>query len=64
MKKIKKIIYNSTHNINYTYETASLEQIGKEVLKLRKQYPNNQDFGNAIETFLLKYKIQNHGNNI
>ena len=57
MKEIKKVAYTSTHNVNYMYETASLEQIGKEVLKLRKQYPNNQDFGNAIETFLLKYKI-------
>jgi hypothetical protein len=57
MKKIKKVAYTSTHDVNYTYETVSLEQIGKEVLKLRKQYPNNQDFGNAIETFLLKYKI-------
>lgn len=57
MKKIKKITYTSTHDVNYTHETVSLEQIGKEVLKLRKQYPNNQDFGNAIETFLLKYKI-------
>ena len=59
MKKagIEKITYTSTHDVNYTYETASLEQIGKEVLRLRKQYPNNQDFGNAIETFLLKYKI-------
>jgi hypothetical protein len=57
MKEIKKVAYTSTHNVNYMHETASLEQIGKEVLKLRKQYPNNQDFGNAIETFLLKYKI-------
>ena len=57
MEKIKKVTYTSTHVVTYVHKTPSLEQIGKEILKLRKQYPNNQDFGNAIETFLLKYKI-------
>ena len=32
------------------------QDLGKKVLELRKKYPNNKDFGDEIEKFLIKNK--------
>tara|TARA_R110000851_G_scaffold100671_16_gene216411 strand:- start:2876 stop:3079 length:204 start_codon:yes stop_codon:yes gene_type:complete len=56
MAKINKELYNSTHDVNYVYPSVSLAELGQKVLELRKKYPNNAEFGNAVESFLLKNK--------
>ena len=56
LRQVKDVVYNSTHNVNYTYATLSFESLGKKVMELREQYPNDQEFGNAINKFLLKHR--------
>jgi hypothetical protein len=56
LHQVKNAIYTSTHNVKYSYRNISHDELGKKVLELRKQYPNNQEFGNAIEKFLLSNK--------
>ncbi len=56
LRQVKDAVYNSTHDVKYVYTTLSFEQLGKKVLELRKNYPNNKEFGDAIEKFLLKNK--------
>ena len=53
--KLNESLYNSTHDVNYIYSPISFADLGKKVLELRKQYPNNGELGDAIESFLLEH---------
>ena len=55
---VDKLASNTTHNIDveYTYVGVNFEKLGRKVLELRKQYPNNQEFGNEIATYLMNNK--------
>lgn len=49
LRQVKDVVYSYKSNndkVNYA-------EIGKKVLELRKKYSNNQEFGNAIERYLL-----------
>ena len=56
LRQVKDVVYNATHDVKYVYTTLRFEQLGKKVLELRKDYPNNKEFGDAIEKFLSKHK--------
>ena len=56
LRQVKDVVYKASHNVNYKYITLSYETLGKKVLELREKYPNDQEFGQAINTLLLENK--------
>jgi len=56
LRQVKDVVYNAANDVKYTYSSLSFEQLGKKVLELRSEYPNNKEFGDEIEKFLLKNK--------
>lgn len=49
LRQVKDIVYSPQSNA----DKVNHAEIGKKVLELRKKYSNNQEFGNAIERYLL-----------
>ena len=54
LRQVKDVVYKASHNVNYKYVTLSYEALGRKVLELRKKYPNDQEFGQAVNTLLLE----------
>lgn len=41
------------YSVKYIYTDINFEEVGKKVLNLRRQYPNNQKFGDEVDKFLM-----------
>jgi hypothetical protein len=53
-----KLAFSTTHNLDvkYNYVSINYEKLGRKVLELKKQYPNNQEFGNEISKYIMNNK--------
>jgi len=42
--------YKSTHNVKYDYKNS--ESVIDHIKKLRRKYPNDQEFGKVVSQFI------------
>tara|TARA_R110002020_G_scaffold25380_2_gene82724 strand:- start:504 stop:746 length:243 start_codon:yes stop_codon:yes gene_type:complete len=55
LRQVKDIVYkrNSSDKKNYNY-VFNHKTFSQDVLELRKRYPNDQDFGSAVDKLIKK----------
>lgn len=46
--------YKSTHNVKYDYKKIDSENIRDHIKKLRREYPNDQEFGRVVSQWIEK----------
>jgi len=44
--------YKSSHNVKYDYKKLDSESIRDHIKKLRRKYPNDQEFGRVISQWI------------
>ena len=49
--------YKSSHNVKYDYKKINSKNIRDYIKYLRKKYPNDQEFGNAVSKWIDDYEI-------